>query len=219
MERQALQTEQPTDDGRKERRERPQSSRPDAMTLPSLRSTIAFARHARHARHAVGAAVAGAVALTTLTFAPSRAHAGPKLGVEADFALPVSTPGASAGAGGAARFGYDLGLGVVHVMPEVGAGFHKFSGAANPSVFRGFVGARAGFGVLLRLDGFAHLGYGSIAAAGGSAGSPLLDLGLAVDFTLIPRLELGFHTSYNTTLGDATKLKWLGLGVHLTLAF
>ncbi len=168
--------------------------------------------------HLTRSLLAGAAGLA-LTLAPTRAQAGPKLGAELDFALPVSTPSTTAGGGGSARVGYDLSLGVVHLMPEVGAGFHKFGGAASTSVFRGFAGARAGFGAVVRFDGFAHVGYGSLAASGGAVGTPMLDLGLTIDFTLLPVLDLGIHSSYNTALGDAAKLQWLGLGAHVVVAF
>jgi hypothetical protein len=163
-----------------------------------------------------------ALCAAALTVVGARAEAGPKLGLEGDFALPLSVNGASEGAGGAARLGYDLSLPLIHVMPEAGLGFHKLSGAAGPSIFRGFVGGRAGFGAGVRFDGFVHIGYGSLAFAGGSTGSPILDAGLAIDFTLLPVLDLGIHTSYNTTLKDpglGDPVRWLGLGAHVAIAF
>jgi len=169
--------------------------------------------------------------LTTLTCAallPASAHAKPKIALEADFAVPVSVNGAKPGAGGALRGGYELDLAILHVMPEVGVGFHKLTDD-GPSVFRGFVGGRAGVGAGVRFAGFAHIGYGSVGYPGvpvggsdTSYGAPIFDGGLALDFTLLPVIDLGLHGSYNTALsktGSADTPRWIGLGAHLAIVF
>lgn len=159
----------------------------------------------------------------------SQAIAKPKIAIEADFAVPVSVNGAKPGAGGALRGGYELNLAIVHVMPEVGLGFHKLTDTGGPSIFRGFIGGRAGLGEGVRFDGFLHIGYGNIAygstPSGGTDSSyaaPILDGGLAIDFTLIPVIDLGIHASYNTALnrtGTADTPRWIGLGAHLAIVF
>lgn len=164
-----------------------------------------------------------------LVVAGAEAFAKPKIALEADFALPVSVNGAKPGAGGALRGGYDIDLTLLHVMPEVGLGFHKLTDSAGPSVFRGFAGGRAGIGAGVRLDGFAHIGYGylgtpspPVGAVNSSYGAPIFDAGLALDFTLIPVVDLGLHGSYNTALtrnGAADTPRWIGLGVHLAFVF
>lgn len=164
-----------------------------------------------------------------LALAGREAFAKPKIALEADFALPVSVNGAKPGAGGALRGGYDIDLALVHVMPEIGLGFHKLTDSAGPSVFRGFAGGRVGVGAGVRLDGFAHIGYGYLGtpappfgAVDSSYGAPILDAGLALDFTLIPVVDLGLHGSYNTALtqnGVADTPRWIGLGAHVAFAF
>ena len=159
----------------------------------------------------------------------SDALAKPKIAAEVDFAVPVLVNGAKPGAGGALRGGYELNVTIVHVMPEVGVGFHKLTDDGGPSIFRGFVGGRAGLGDGVRFDGFLHIGYGNIAygatpVGGGdsSFAAPILDGGLALDFTLIPAIDLGIHASYNTALnrtGTADTPRWIGLGAQLAIVF
>ena len=161
-----------------------------------------------------------------LVTGPAAAVGKPKVALEVDFALPVNMNGAKPGAGGALRGGYDLDLTIVHVMPEIGIGVHKLTEPGGPSIIRGFAGGRAGIGAGVRFDAFLHIGYGSVAypAAGldSSYGTPILDGGLALDFTLLPVVDLGLHVSYNTafkTLGTSDTPRWLGLGAHLAVAF
>jgi hypothetical protein len=173
-------------------------------------------------------ALATALAAASLAVSPGEARAAPKVAVDVDFALPISMNGVKAGFGGALRGGYDVNLGLVHLMPEVGLGLNKLTGDVSPLIFRGFAGGRFGIGVLVRFDVFAHIGYAHVGytrtPVGGASegyGTPVFDTGLALDFTALPVLDLGIHASYNSAFsgtGDADTPKWLGLGVHLAVA-
>ena len=170
-----------------------------------------------------------ALAVGTLALLPRSAHAGPKLGVDVDFAVPVSMNGVKTGFGGALRGGYDLNLAIIHIMPEAGLGLNKLTGDYGPLVFRGFAGGRIGVGALVRFDVFAHIGYAHVGygnrPAGGvddGYGTPIFDTGVALDITALPVLDVGIHASYNSAFnstGTADTPKWLGLGAHVAIAF
>ncbi len=162
-----------------------------------------------------------ALALSALL--PGEAQAAPKLGIDVNFALPVSMNSASAGAGGAIRGGYELNLAILHVTPEIGLGYDKLTSSGGPGIFRGFAGGRLGVGGGVRLEGFAHLGYASVSYSGaGATGMPVVDGGLALDFTLLPVVDFGIHAAYNVALDSssvASKPTWLGLGLHIAFVF
>jgi hypothetical protein len=171
------------------------------------------------------------ILLALLTF-PSAASAGPKLGIDVDLSVPVSMNGVKVGVGGALRGGYDIDLAIVHVMPEVGLGLNKLTGDVGPLVFRGFLGGRLGIGALVRLDVFGHIGYANVSytdrSTGGGRdgyGTPVFDVGVALDVTALPDLDLGIHASYNAAFGktgtaDAPQSpQWLGLGAHIAFGF
>jgi hypothetical protein len=61
-----------------------------------------------------------------------------------------------------------------------------------------------------------------VGAVNSSYGAPIFDAGLALDFTLMPVVDLGLHGSYNTALtqnGTADTPRWIGLGAHLAFVF
>jgi hypothetical protein len=170
-----------------------------------------------------------AFVLSSLVMLAHPAIAGPKLGVDLELAVPVSTGGVDRGFGGAIRAGYDVDLALVHVMPEVGLGLTKLTGDVGPLILRGFAGGRIGVGALVRFDVFAHLGYAHagytdipVGGVRDGYGTPVYDAGVALDVTALPAVDFGIHASYNAALsrnGVADAPKWLGLGAQIAFAF
>ncbi len=172
--------------------------------------------------------VAPCAVAASLLFA-SRAEAAPTLAADVDAAIPIDQNGASTGFGGALRFGYQLRLPLIAVTPEVGLSYHFFGDDYGPKVFRGFAGGRLGIGEGIRPGVYAHVGFGSVSIGdvtvgnlvikGPSHTSSALDAGIFLDFTLLPKFDLGVHAGYNTVQGDGGALKWVSAGVHLAYMF
>jgi hypothetical protein len=107
---------------------------------------------------------------------------------------------------------------------ELSGGFHDFSGELDPTVYRGLAGGRLGVGVIIRPSVFAHIGVGHLRYddpfGDGRDGRTNLagDLGAALDFTILPLVDLGVQASYNTVAGDDDNdaFEWLQAGAHIT---
>lgn len=131
-----------------------------------------------------------------------------------------------AGVGVDVLLGKRLNLALITLGTELSLGAHSFVGADDATAYRALVGANLGVGTILRPSVFAHIGVGHIAVADnavpdqsrtGLAG----DVGLALDFTLLPLLDIGVQGSYNAIRGTSTTdpFRWLQGGVHATLVF
>jgi hypothetical protein len=132
----------------------------------------------------------------------------------------IDEPGVDAGAGGALRLGQELDLILLSLTPEVGASYHTFGGAFEPTHTSGFVGARLSFGKVLEPGVFAHVGVGHLSVEGGSETAPALDAGVSLDLTLLPVIDLGAHAAYDALLvSDADAFDWYRFGVHAALSF
>lgn len=168
-----------------------------------------------------------AVAVSLLS--ASRAEASPTLAADVDVAVPIDQTGASTGFGGALRFGYQIRLPLIAVTPEVGVAYHFFGDDFGPKAFRGFAGGRLGIGEGVRPGIYAHVGFGNVSIGevtvgsakfpGVSHTSSALDAGVFLDFTLLPKFDLGVHGGYNTIQGEAGALKWITAGVHVAYIF
>jgi hypothetical protein len=158
------------------------------------------------------------------------ASAANTLGVALDYAKGLDEPGVDPGAGVELYFGPRMDLAVVNLTTELRAGFHDFGGDFNPAIYRLSAGGRLAVGVIVQPSISAHIGVGHLRYDTGIA--PLTDeregrtnvagdIGLGLDFTLIPLLDLGVHGSYNVLAGgsDSDAFNWLQLGVHATFVF
>ena len=142
------------------------------------------------------------------------------------WAKPMNTNGVDPGWGFDVRLGQRLNGELVVVTGEFAAGYYNLGGDLDPTVYRGMVGARLGIGAILRPYAFGHLGVGR-ATLTAPANSQLdrtafaYDLGLGIDFTLLPLVTLGAYGGYNYVgpKNQADPLKWSTWGLNVELVF
>ncbi len=161
-------------------------------------------------------ALAGFFVLTSAR----EARADTKLALDLEYAGAIDQRGIDGGTGGAVRLGQELDLVVVSLTPEIGGSFHAFGGYLDAKHYSGFVGGRLAFGKILEPGVFAHLGVGSLSGDFPSDTGPEFDVGLALDFTLLPILDLGVHGAYNNLFLDGGEnFDWLRVGAHAAIGF
>ena len=144
-----------------------------------------------------------------------------QLGFDLDWASADHDDESWAGAGGALRLGYEIDALFATLIPEIGGSYHSFSNL-DTSVYRGLVGARVRFLKVLEPGIYGHFGVGHA-----DSDRPLLpsrtagtmDLGLSLDFTLLPVIEFGGHAGYNSLFGgeDSNALNWWNAGLQLAI--
>ena len=140
------------------------------------------------------------------------------IAVDFDFGSALDTPETSSGGGGAVRLGQEFDLFLVSLTPEMGGSYHAFGGDRETKIYEGFLGGRLAVGKIVEPSIFAHLGVGRVTGLE-TRTAPVMDAGLAVDFTLLPLIDLGVHGAYNTMLprDDGSSLEFLTLGAHAAL--
>jgi hypothetical protein len=185
-----------------------------------------------------GRTLGAAVLLSVLCgVAPQLARADTAIAVDLEALVPIDAPdGLDGGPAFAIRIGQQLHLPLLTITPEIG--FHHGSFADGPSLSLGLVGARVGIGELLRFGAFGHIGYGHLeyeaelgpVSTDFSYNAFTYDVGVFLDLTIIPLLDVGVHASYGNFAGDdpvdteyvdvtTDSLKWLAFGVHAALIF
>lgn len=170
-----------------------------------------------------GASVA-ALALVTW---PRSAAAQTTLGIDLSFNDAVDQSDTDAGAGIDVYFGPRLDLAILQLTTELAGGYHDFGGQLEPTVYRALAGGRLGVGFGIRPSVFAHLGvghlrYDEVLGTGREGRTNFAgDLGLALDFTVLPLVDLGIQGSYNLVAGgeDEDAFEWYQAGVHVTFVF
>jgi hypothetical protein len=165
-----------------------------------------------------------AAVLSAWTLQVSSARADTTIGADLDMHVPLQINNVSTGAGFGIRLGQELHLPLVSVNPEIGFTYASFSKDAPPKIYRGIAGIRLGVGELLRVGVLGHVGFGHVSWAPTShdySHSGLTyDIGLFLELTALPLLNVGIHGAYNRITADddqSEKLHWLQLGVHATL--
>jgi hypothetical protein len=140
------------------------------------------------------------------------------IAVDFDFSSTLDEPGADSGGGGALRLGQEFDLFLVSLTPEMGGAYRAFGGDDETKIYSGFLGGRLAVGKVVEPSVFAHVGVGRVTGFE-SRTAPILDAGLAVDFTLLPLIDLGVHGAYNTMLprDDGSSLDFITLGAHAAL--
>jgi len=163
------------------------------------------------------------LAFTGMLVASQNAHAksGTSIGVDIDYTNGISEISESGGTGFNGRLGYKLDLGVLQLTPEVGGAYHTFGGDAGAKLSQGIVGARVQFLKVLEPGIYAHLGYGHVASNFGSRSGATADVGVSLDLTVLPLIDIGIHGGYNGLLksGDYPAFDSYVLGVHGALIF
>lgn len=127
------------------------------------------------------------------------------------------------GFGGGLRLGYEIDVVFASLIPELGGSYHSFSDL-DTSLYRGVVGGRLRFFKILEPGVYAHFGVGHA-----SSDSPLVpsrtastgDVGLSLDFTLLPVIEFGAHAGYTWLTGDADNdaVPWWNAGLQAAVIF
>jgi hypothetical protein len=138
--------------------------------------------------------------------------------VDFDFGTALDAPTTKAGGGGALRLGQEFDLLLVSLTPEFGGSYHGFGGDDRTKLYTGFLGGRFAVGKIVEPSIFGHLGVGRLTGAE-TRTAPVMDAGLAIDFTLLPLIDLGVHGAYNVMLprDDGSALKYVTLGAHAAL--
>lgn len=166
----------------------------------------------------------GALALVaSLGGVAGKARADVAIAADLEADVPVDLDAIDTGPGFALRLGYQVHLPLLTFTPEIG--FHYASFDPEPTLYRGIVGARLGFGEVFRFGVFAHIGYGhaSIDTPIGdvSHSAFTFDAGAFLDLTILPLIDLGIHVGYGrlSPESDEDALQWVPLGVHAALVF
>jgi hypothetical protein len=168
--------------------------------------------------------LSAAVALLVVALVPNPARADILIGVDLDAVEPLDSP-AEFGGGFAVRLGDQLHLPAIAITPELAFSYAKFSEEYGPSIYRGMVGVRLGILELIRPGVYGHIGLGryelDLPGEDPSGSDLTYDLGVVVDFTLLPLLNLGVHAAYNRLTGNDVRddFEWLTFGVHAELVF
>jgi len=143
---------------------------------------------------------------------------GTRLAFDLDYANGLE-PGVEGGMGGAVRFGREYDLVLLSLTPEFMGSFHQFSGAGDPSTFAGMAGGRATIGKIIEPGVFAHVGAGNASLPGDDLTGIAMDLGVTLDLTLIPILDIGVHGAYDAvTWGDEGTFDSYRVGAHIAIA-
>jgi hypothetical protein len=140
------------------------------------------------------------------------------IALDFDSGAALDQPGTKSGGGGALRIGQELDLFLISLTPEVGGSYHAFGGDDETRIYGGFVGGRLAIGKIIEPSIFAHAGVARVQGFG-SRTAPTLDGGLALDFTLLPLIDLGVHGAYNVIFPreDGSSLEFVTLGAHAAL--
>jgi opacity protein-like surface antigen len=187
-------------------------------------------KRARTWRRPCTALVAAGGALAGICWSGSAAAAN-TLGIDLSFndSTQDSRYGTNTGAGVDVFFGPRMDLGLVALTTELDAGYHDFGGAADPTVYRGMAGGRLAIGAVVRPSVFAHIGVGNlrwntlpgISDDRDSRTNLATDLGVGLDFTLLPLVDLGLQLSYNSIAGGSATpaFDWAQVGAHVIFVF
>jgi hypothetical protein len=150
---------------------------------------------------------------------PDTGPGGTRLAFDLDYANTFDD-GVDSGMGGAVRFGREYDILILSLTPEFMGSFHQFSGSGGPHHFAGLAGGKAALGKIVEPGVFAHVGVGHANLPSDNLTGIALDMGVALDLTLIPAVDLGVHAAYDalTTWGDQAAFDWYRLGAHLAIA-
>ena len=140
------------------------------------------------------------------------------IAVDFDYNDALDAPASNAGGGGALRLGQEFDALLISLTPELGGSYHGFGGNDRTKLYSGFLGGRLAVGKILEPSIFGHLGVGHLQGIE-TRTAPVMDAGLALDFTLLPLIDLGVHGAYNVMLprNDGTAFKYLTLGAQAAL--
>jgi hypothetical protein len=200
-------------------------------------------------RRSILAGLVPALAFAAVSFAGARqAHAGPTIGLDLDLGTAFQTrqnqSAVDFSLGGGGRLGYRFGIpgSIVYLQPEIGGHYMRFGlnsqnvGYDGAGILNG--GLKLGLSGIVQPNIFGHLGvgfmtYSSLTGANtytdtGYLG-PAADVGVGLDFRVVPGFLLGAQVAYNSVLipqSDPSSpvqvygaAKWVNFGVNATFHF
>jgi hypothetical protein len=111
----------------------------------------------------------------------------------------------------------------VSLIPEGGVSYHSFGDDETEDrlrVYSGFIGGRLAVGKIIEPSLFSHVGVAWLRGSERRT-APVVDVGVALDFTLLPLINLGVHGTYNVVpaIDDSSSKSWVLLGMHAALVF
>ena len=140
------------------------------------------------------------------------------IAVDFDWGTALDAPGTKTGGGGALRLGQEFDLFLVSLTPEIGGAYHAFGGDDETRLYSGLIGGRLAIGKIVEPSIYGHLGLAHTKGLE-SRTAPIVDAGLAVDFTLLPLIDLGLHAGYNAMFprDDGSALRFVTLGAQAAI--
>ncbi|HKU44486.1 MAG TPA: hypothetical protein VJR89_40275 [Polyangiales bacterium] len=141
------------------------------------------------------------------------------LAVDFDYADTISSTIVDQGGGGGLRIGHELDAFLVTLVPELELNYHSFDNG-DATTFAGLIGGRLRFLKILEPGIFAHAGAGHIGGDESHTGFAM-NLGLTLDLTILPLIDLGLHAAWNRIFSGETHpgLSWSTFGAHVALVF
>jgi hypothetical protein len=183
-----------------------------ALTLPS--------------RRALAAPVFSLITLVACLLSAEPAAAQNRFSIDGEAAFPTNEAH-DTGWGVGARFGHEWDLVLIAITPEIGFNYHAFGGPPEAETFAVLAGGRVGIDFVLAPSAFLHAGVGHFGydttPGEVSQTSIAYEMGLALDFTLLPVIDLGVHAAYAGVGGDPDNdidtFDWLAVGGHVSFVF
>jgi len=163
-------------------------------------------------------------ALMVFALAPNPARADFMVGVDVDGVEPFES-GAAFGGGFGLRLGGQFHIPLLALTPELAFTYAKFGDDYGPTIYRGMIGGRVAIGEIIRVGVYGHIGLGrfelDVQGDDPSGSDVTYDVGLTLDLTLIPFLNLGVHAAYNSFGEDPEReaFEWLTTGAHVEFVF
>ena len=185
------------------------------MSSPEVRSITL----ARAARAACFTTTLGAAFLIS---SPASAHDEIAIDVEAAWADDPNDPN---GLGAGVRAGHVWDIAIITITPELGASYHDFDGAADPTAWDIKAGGRFGIDLLIEPSVYAHAGLGHFGydLPDGDVSHTGLgyDVGAALDITALPVIDFGVLATVAGIAGndDVDPFSWIAVGGHVAFAF
>lgn len=166
--------------------------------------------------------VAASALASVVWWIPVEAEASVPFSIDANYAEPLNIEGATHGFGGQLRFGPRLDLKVLTLDSEIvagGVGFYDENGSAAAQSYHGLLGPRLGILWGVRPSVYSHLGIGhTVFETADNQTSLAGDLGVALDLTFFPFVDVGAQAAWNFVAGDesAPSTQYLTAGLHIT---
>ncbi len=141
--------------------------------------------------------------------------------IDFDYASAMQHDLVREGGGGALRVGSEIDLLLVSLIPEVTFDFHDFGARTrnHAQLLTGKLGGRIRFFKVIEPGLFAHLGLGTL--SGDRRYSHIgaaLDMGVTLDLTILPFIDLGLHAAWNRVFGGYDSgLSYGTSGFHVAL--